>query len=113
MVQTQQNVRSTTSKTPKPLSSPAVSELVLRDKEPQHELYIRVDPLYKFYIDDTGCFTVQVYSGNQYIMIAYHCDSNTILVVPFKTQADKYRCLAYDSIIQRLKNKICSWICRS
>ena len=38
-------------------------------------------------------------------MIAYHCDSNAILAAPFKTQADKHRLIAYNDIMQRLKDR--------
>ena len=36
-------------------------------------------------------------------MVAYHCDSNTILVPPFKTRKDKHRLEAYKSIMTRLR----------
>ena len=36
-------------------------------------------------------------------MIAYHCDSNTILQAAFKTRKDKDRIAAYNSIMHRLK----------
>ena len=48
---------------------------------------------------------VHTHSGNQYIMIAYHCDSNAILAATFKTRADEHRLLAYASIMQRLKDR--------
>ena len=38
-------------------------------------------------------------------MIAYHCDSNAILAEPIKTWADKHCLIAYNSIMQRLKNR--------
>ena len=37
-------------------------------------------------------------------MIAYHCDSNAILAVPFKTRAHRHQLIAYNSIMQRLKD---------
>ena len=36
-------------------------------------------------------------------MVAYHCDSNAILVAPFKTRKDKHRLEAYKSIMTRLR----------
>ena len=36
-------------------------------------------------------------------MVAYHCDSNVILISPFKTHKDKYRLEAYKSIMARLR----------
>ena len=38
-------------------------------------------------------------------MNAYHCNSNVILAEPFKTRADKHRLIAYNNIMQRLKDK--------
>ena len=35
-------------------------------------------------------------------MIAYHCDSNTILQVPFVNRKDKHRIRAQNSIMQKL-----------
>ena len=37
-------------------------------------------------------------------MIAYHCDANMILSVPFKSRKDTHRLLAYDKLIQRLQD---------
>ena len=38
-------------------------------------------------------------------MIAYHCDSNTILQAPFVNRIDKHRIRAYNSITQRLADR--------
>ena len=38
-------------------------------------------------------------------MVAYHCDTNAIFAVPFKTRADRHRLPAYNSIMQRLNNR--------
>ena len=38
-------------------------------------------------------------------MIAYHCDSNTILQAPFFNRKDKHRIRAYNSIMQRLSDR--------
>ena len=35
-------------------------------------------------------------------MIAYHCDANLILAVPFKKMNDTHRLQAYNEIMQRL-----------
>ena len=37
-------------------------------------------------------------------MIAYHCDSNAILVAPFKSRKDSHQLLAYNEIMTRIKN---------
>ena len=57
------------------------------------------------YTDDTGRFPVRSRSGNQYIMIVYHFDSNTIIYTPFKSCSDKLRLFVYVSIMQRLKDR--------
>ena len=38
-------------------------------------------------------------------MMAYHCDSNSIMVVPFKSRKYKDRMATYNTIIQRLKDR--------
>ena len=80
MVQKRQNVRSTKRKhtnpialrPPKPVSTPT-----------SNELHIWAKKISKFYTDDTGKSPVRSRSGNQYIMVVYHCDSNAILAVMF------------------------------
>ena len=89
LVQKRQGVISTKPKLPK--TSPP--------EEPIHrilsnELFIQVKPISKVYTDDTGCFTIHACSGNQYIMIAYHCDANLIPAVPFKSRKYTHRLLA-------------------
>ena len=67
-----------------------------------NELFLQVTPISKLYTDDTGQFPIHDRNGNQYIMIAYHCDSNLILTVPFKSRKDTHRLLAYDKLIKIL-----------
>ena len=57
----------------------------------------------KLYIDDTGILPIKARSRNQCLIVAYHCDSNAILVDPFKTCKDKHRLEAYKSIMTRLR----------
>ena len=38
-------------------------------------------------------------------MVAYHCNANAIMVVPFKSRKDKYCMVAYNTIMQRLKDR--------
>ena len=56
-------------------------------------------------MDDTGIFLIRSCSGNQYLMIAYHCDSNSISVVPFKSRKDSHWLITYNEIITRLKQR--------
>ena len=37
-------------------------------------------------------------------MVAYHCNSNAILAVPFKNRADKHCLIVYNSIMKCLKD---------
>ena len=37
-------------------------------------------------------------------MIAYHCDANLIIAVPFKTRKDIHRLIAYNKIMQILSD---------
>ena len=108
MVQTRQNVCSTKPKLPSWSSIVGQAEESDRlpiNEKPSNDLHISVQPMSKLYTDDTGRFPVRSWSGNQYIMIAYHCNSNAILAQPFKTRADKHCMVAYNSIMQRLENK--------
>ena len=57
----------------------------------------------KLYTDDTGRFPVLARSGNQYVMIAYHCDLNVILARTINSRKDIYRLRAYNIIMERLK----------
>ena len=59
----------------------------------------------KLYTDDCVCFPIRSRSGNEYIMIAYHCDLNTILQAPFSNRKYKHRIRAYNSIMRRLSDR--------
>ena len=67
-------------------------------------MHIKIEHIRKTYNDDTGRFPVRSQSGNQYIIIVYHCDSSSIITAPFKSFADKHRLLAYGAIMKRLKD---------
>ena len=62
-------------------------------------------PVSMLYTDNKGRFPVRSRSGNQYLMVAYHCDINAILIEPFQTREDRHRILAYTRIITRLKTR--------
>ena len=55
------------------------------------EIHIWDQPISKLSTDDCGRFPIRSRNGNEYIMIAYHCDSNTILQAPFLNRKDKHR----------------------
>ncbi len=69
---------------------------------PSNEVHIHVVSISKLYTDDTGHFPVRAWSGNQYVMIAYHADGNLILQQAFKTRSDKHCIAAYNTIMTRL-----------
>ena len=105
MVQVRQWIRSAKPK-PQRINLKLTGDIIPpRNTTPSHEIRIRVEHIRKLYTDDTGRFPVCSRSGNQYIIIAYHCDSNAIIATPFKSRADKHRLLAYGSIMQRLKDR--------
>ena len=64
-----------------------------------NEMYLQVTPISKLYTDDTGRFPVHARSCNQYIMIAYHCDTNLILAKPFASRKYTHRLLTYYKIM--------------
>ena len=64
------------------------------------ETHMWDQPISKLYTDDCGRFPIRSRSGNEYIMITYHCDSNTILQAPFVNRKDKHRIRAYNSIMK-------------
>ena len=67
-----------------------------------NELHMHTVHISKLYTDDTGHFPIKARRGNQYLIVAYHCNSNDILVSLFKTRKDKNFLKAYKSIISRL-----------
>ena len=99
LVQKRQGTRSTKTKLPA-TSSPDQQLPQVRS----NELHIQVTSISKLYTNDTGRFPVHARSGNQYIIIAYHCNSNLILTEPFASRKDKHSLLAYDKIMRRLIN---------
>ena len=57
------------------------------------------------YMDGMGCFPVRSLSGNHYIMLAYHVETNTILVEPFQSRQDRHRIAAYNRIMTHFKKR--------
>ena len=56
----------------------------------------------KLYTDYTHRLPIKARSGSQYLMVGYHCNSNTIFVAPFNTRKNKHRLEAYKCIMTRL-----------
>ncbi len=85
-----QNVRLTKPKQSKPLSPsalPTTSQNSVDD--PPNQVCIKVYPLSRLYMDDTGHFLVRAHLGNRYIMIAFHVDGNLILQQAFKSKSNQ------------------------
>ena len=53
-----------------------------------------------------GCFPVRSCSGNHYIMLAYHVDTNTILVETFQSRQDHHHIAEYNHIMTRLNKRV-------
>ena len=102
IVQDRQGVRSTK---PKLDHSQTITSTVVPPSKPSWELYIHIEHISKLYTYNTGRFPIRSRSGNQYLMIAYYCDSNAILVVPFKSHKYSHQLLTYNEIMTRLKQR--------
>jgi len=98
-----QSRKGTRSTQPKPApAAPATEPKTPLPAVRSNELHIKELPLSRLYTDDCGRFPTRSRSGNQYIMVAYHCNSNTILKAAFKTRSDRHHLEAYNSIMERL-----------
>ena len=82
LTQAKQGIRSTKTVPPTLLTPP--SSNTTRPKATR-ELHLWVKPISTLYTDDTGRFPARSRSGNKYLMVAYHCNTNAILVEPFQT----------------------------
>ncbi len=87
MVQSQQGMQSTKPMTPQPMAYPSLDPDSVPDilpNERSNKLYICMEHISKLYTDNIGRFPMNSRAGNQYVMVAYHCNSNAILVCPFQ-----------------------------
>ena len=57
----------------------------------------------KMYTNQTGCFPVRSYRGNQYIMVLIELDSNSILVEAMQNRTSGEMVRAYQTLVDRLK----------
>ena len=104
MVQIRQHVQLTrqTRKHSRP-TEPIPPEVL--PNEGHNKIHIKTTHISKLYTDNTGQFPVISRKGNQYNIVAYHCDANAIMVVPFKSRKYRDRMVAYNTIMQRLKDR--------
>ena len=68
-------------------------------------LHIQLLHISKLYTDNTGRFPVRARSGNQYMIIVYHCNLNVILACPFHLHKEVHILQAYNAIMERLKSR--------
>ena len=66
------------------------------------EIFIRTEPISKLYTDDMGRFPIRSRRGNNFIMLAYHVDTNVILVEPFASCHDRHHLAAANRIMAKL-----------
>ena len=102
LVKYRQGVQSTKPKLDNSHPTPTPEESPI---ETSKELHVRIDHLRKLYTDDTGRFPISSCSGNEYLIISYHCNSNAILVAPFMSGNYSHRLLTYNKILTWLKNR--------
>ena len=102
LVQSRQRLRSTK---PKFDNSQTITPTVGPPREPYRELHIHIKHISKLYTDDPGIFPIRSCSGNQYLVIAYRCSFNAILVFPFKSHKDSHLLLAYNEIMTGPKQR--------
>jgi hypothetical protein len=85
MDQIRQNVRST--KPPRPQPEPETDLTPRPITVKTHECYTAIyEPHGQIYTNQTGGFIVPSSSGNNYIMVLYNYDSNSIFAQPFKNR---------------------------
>ena len=108
MIQTCQVFRSTK---PKPNKSTPAKLAATETPVPllpyilSRNIHIYEYPIRRMYTNDLGCFPIRARSSNQYIVIAFHCNTNTILNSPFKTRGDTHHIAAYNSTMQKLTSR--------
>jgi hypothetical protein len=91
-----QNVRSAK---PKPPTLALLVVLPLPVATPSNQVFVITQPLSKLITNDTCCFPIRACFGNQYVIIAFHVNSNLILQQAFKTKSDHHRIAAYIAIM--------------
>ena len=69
------------------------------------ELFIRTEPISKLYTDDMGRFLIRSRQGNNFIMLAYHVDTNVILVEPFASHHNRHRLASANCIMANLTKR--------
>eukprot|EP00804_Cyclotella_cryptica_P006024 CCRYP_000276-RA/>CCRYP_000276-RA protein AED:0.08 eAED:0.08 QI:0/0/0/0.66/1/1/3/0/1069 len=99
LTQVRQGIRSTKPKPPQ-ATAPTIPSLI--PPAASKELHLWDKPISKLFTDDMGRFPVRSRSVNQYLMLAYHCDTNVILIKPFQSCHDRHCIPAYNKLMGRL-----------
>ena len=110
MTQTRQGLRSNKRKTTP--SNPTQEVYPISSDIPAtipNKLFIVVKPVSKIYTDDMGRFPIPSRSGHLYIMLTFHCDSNSILIEPFQYPHDRHCIASYSRIMTRLRERGPRW----
>jgi hypothetical protein len=97
MNQIRQNIRST-----QPAVEQPAPETDMVQEEKCNFIYSALMDTNQIYTDLTGRFPTISLSGNKYILILYHYDSNRVLSDPIKNRGDKDMVSAFDLLIQSL-----------
>jgi len=104
MTQVPQGLRSTKPQLPSQRPLITLQPILPLPIDPSpNDLHIYTVEISTLYTDDMGRFPVESTSGNNYIMLAHHVGSNSILVEAFRKKSDIYRIPAYDRIMERLR----------
>ena len=64
-----------------------------------NEMHVHIKHISKLYMENTGSLPIISRNGNQYLIIAYHCESNDIIVAPFKSQKTLQQIIAHNEIM--------------
>ena len=67
------------------------------------ELHVRIEPIHKLYTEEMSHLYVRSRSCNYFIMIAYHVDSNFILVEPLQSHNNHHRLATANRIMYQLQ----------
>jgi hypothetical protein len=99
LAQQHQNVRSTKAKPTMPAPLAVLPPLI---EAPSNLVFIVTTSLSKLFTNDTGRFPTRALTGNQYVMIVFHVNSNLIFQQAFKSKSNCHCIAAYNTIMMHL-----------
>ena len=83
-----------------PLTNPNADESI--PKVASKEFHTHLANISKIYNYDMVPLAIHSRSENQYIMLAYHCNSNSIHIKYFQSKSERHRIATYNMIIYYL-----------